>query len=191
MLRVPGCHGRVVVEIQSGRQMSRVTARKRVLGTAELLEEIFSHADQPSKSSSARVCKTWSDLALKSLWCHIKDVEVLFSLLAPIEHSTNKHYVSYFFHHNAAKIFVTMLLFRCSPGASPMTIGGLLTDTLNMYMSFGILEKYQKSASYSSYIRRLLELVPSHVYFQIFVDFTFAIVTIIHCRTPSCFSMRI
>ena len=75
MLRVPGCHGRVVVEIQSGRQMSRVTARKRVLGTAELLEEIFSHADQPSKSSSARVCKTWSDLALKSLWCQIKDVE--------------------------------------------------------------------------------------------------------------------
>lgn len=81
-------------------------ATQRVIAIPELLDLIFSFTDKRSNASCARVCKSWSDVALACLWRDLDSSRPAFSLLSPLatdglespDPQTFRTYVSHAFH---------------------------------------------------------------------------------------------
>ncbi|KAH9474987.1 hypothetical protein JR316_0012086 [Psilocybe cubensis] len=66
------------------------TVMHRVLNIPELLDMVFSFLEPPSNAVNARVCRRWSEIALDALWKDVRDLELLFGLLAPLRISGGK-----------------------------------------------------------------------------------------------------
>lgn len=47
----------------------------------EILDNVFENMDDPALAALAVVCKSWSDLALRSLWANSKNTQLLLALL--------------------------------------------------------------------------------------------------------------
>ncbi|KAF7426475.1 hypothetical protein PC9H_008844 [Pleurotus ostreatus] len=60
------------------------TATDSALATTELLGHIFYHCSVSQNYRNALVCKTWCDEALSDVWCELKSLLPLLSLLAPL-----------------------------------------------------------------------------------------------------------
>ncbi|TDL15769.1 hypothetical protein BD410DRAFT_822996 [Rickenella mellea] len=60
----------------------------RVLTIPELLDIIFCSTDELANARSVSVCKTWSGVALDTLWRDVHGLPRLFSLLAPVRRSS-------------------------------------------------------------------------------------------------------
>ncbi|OJT05423.1 hypothetical protein TRAPUB_3739 [Trametes pubescens] len=58
---------------------------QRVLAIPEILELVFSFLNVQETAQCTCVCKSWSEVALSSLWRDVDDLHRLFKLLAPIE----------------------------------------------------------------------------------------------------------
>ncbi|KAI0628309.1 hypothetical protein C8Q77DRAFT_1068263 [Trametes polyzona] len=56
----------------------------RVLAIPEILELVFTFLEETDTSICACVCRTWSEVALDSLWRDVNDLRRLFNVLAPI-----------------------------------------------------------------------------------------------------------
>ncbi|TDL16796.1 hypothetical protein BD410DRAFT_755085 [Rickenella mellea] len=61
----------------------------RALTIPELLEIIFSSTEELANARSVLVCKTWSVIALDTLWRDVRGLPRLFSLLAPVKRSSS------------------------------------------------------------------------------------------------------
>ncbi|KAF5328409.1 hypothetical protein D9619_013304 [Psilocybe cf. subviscida] len=64
--------------------LARVSTALRVVCVTELVDIIFSFLDGPDNARNARVCKTWSNIALKIIWEEVDDLVALFSILSPM-----------------------------------------------------------------------------------------------------------
>ena len=77
--------------------MSEKTTTLRVLNTAEVLTHVLSLNDNSTIASAARVCRSWSDVALRQLWSHVIGLVPLINTLSPLGVSpTNGFYVCLF-----------------------------------------------------------------------------------------------
>lgn len=65
-----------------------------VLGTPELLQEIFNLLDLALIAVNARVCQQWSNLALYMLWEDVDDPYLLFKILAPLRKDFSGQFAS-------------------------------------------------------------------------------------------------
>ncbi|KAH8109617.1 hypothetical protein DFH11DRAFT_1730892 [Phellopilus nigrolimitatus] len=63
---------------------SSLSGLQRVLAVEELLDVIFDFATRDTKARCARVCKSWSNVALDSLWKSMDSVRPALSLLSPM-----------------------------------------------------------------------------------------------------------
>ncbi|KZT05707.1 uncharacterized protein LAESUDRAFT_655083 [Laetiporus sulphureus 93-53] len=57
---------------------------RRVLDIPEIIELIFSFLEKRNNVVNACVCKRWSEIALDAVWRDVDNLNVLFSLLAPL-----------------------------------------------------------------------------------------------------------
>lgn len=85
----------VKTNASAGEDLGRDSAALRVLGIAELVNTIFTFSSRRNNARNARVCKLWSEIALKMIWSTVVDLHALFSILAPltVDGSTGGHEV--------------------------------------------------------------------------------------------------
>ncbi|KAI0738351.1 hypothetical protein C8Q80DRAFT_1347940 [Daedaleopsis nitida] len=80
----------MILRRSKGHTLSRTpslygTITQRVLNIPELLELIFSFLEVSDNARNARVCKSWTEVALDLLWREVDHLPRLLRILAPIE----------------------------------------------------------------------------------------------------------
>lgn len=71
------------------------TSVERFFNIPELLSKVFDLLDDESNTVNAQVSRKWSETALDYLWCDVEDLYRLFTILAPMDKSTETNvYVS-------------------------------------------------------------------------------------------------
>lgn len=76
-------------------QQDLETSINRVFDIPELLSKIFELLHEKDNGVNAQVSRKWSEIALDYIWCDVKDLYRLFTILAPMHKSIETNvYVS-------------------------------------------------------------------------------------------------
>jgi len=66
----------------------------RALSIVELIIEVFHHLENVAEAKATTVCKTWSEIALDSIWFDLRDQYPLFRVLY-LRRAESGRWVSY------------------------------------------------------------------------------------------------
>lgn len=116
------------------KHLAAYSAADQVLCINELLDLTFSFMSSGCKTTNARVCKKWCDIALDSVWRKVTDVTDLLEILAPLTTSGYKVGRSYLSMTASPNRSLISFLFRYLEGSRSHKIG---PDLRNMDDAFG------------------------------------------------------